>query len=182
LRAARRLITSDACIGLAESAAEFFPDAAWQTLPGSAIVSQEDSGTAGPSSAPFGAVLAVLRWLIGELARRPTQACAARSRDPSLFQCRRSSRMCCKAGSPVAICAPWPGFAKTLGDSPPRSHHLRRAFRNLTPGWSPSVNSTPAFSKACRITMTVARRGSPFWVSNRRIVATPTSAASASCC
>src|SRR5262249_36968337 len=25
-----RLITSDACIGLAESAAEFFPDAAWQ--------------------------------------------------------------------------------------------------------------------------------------------------------
>ena len=25
-----RLITSDACLGLAESAAEFFPDAAWQ--------------------------------------------------------------------------------------------------------------------------------------------------------
>jgi len=25
-----RLITSDACIGLTESAAEFFPEAAWQ--------------------------------------------------------------------------------------------------------------------------------------------------------
>jgi transposase-like protein len=25
-----RLITSDACIGLAESSAEFFPDAVWQ--------------------------------------------------------------------------------------------------------------------------------------------------------
>ena len=59
---------------------------------------------------------------------------------------------------------------------------FRRARLSRSPGWSPFVNSTPAASNACLITVSVDRRGSPFPASNRRMVATPTPAASASCC
>jgi hypothetical protein len=58
----------------------------------------------------------------------------------------------------------------------------RRRFLSRTPGWSAFVNSTPAASRACLITLSVDRRCSPLPASNKRMVATPTPAASASCC
>ena len=58
----------------------------------------------------------------------------------------------------------------------------RRRFLSRTPGWSAFVNSTPATSRACLITLSVDRRCSPLPASNKRMVATPTPAASASCC
>jgi hypothetical protein len=67
------------------------------------------------------------------------------------------------------------------GGSRVRSRFLP-SVRNRTPGLSPFVNSTPAPSSACLITLSVDRRGSPLPASNRRTVATPTPAASASCC
>jgi hypothetical protein len=67
--------------------------------------------------------------------------------------------------------------ARSLGGS----QALGLAFRNLTPGSSPLLNSIRAISKACWMTLSVARRGCAFPSSNIRTVATPTPAASASC-